>query len=71
VEFASEEEKAKLAELLPTVPEGPESIVVSGAVMSGGGRGAAAVLKDQVLSASSGLPAGSLAPIAPPLSVAV
>ena len=37
MEFASEEEKEKLAELLLTVPEGPESMVVSGGVVSGGG----------------------------------
>ena len=48
MEFASEEEKEKLAELLLTVPEGPESMVVSGAVVSAGG--AAAVVKDQLLS---------------------
>ncbi len=40
MEFASEEEKAKLAELLLTVPEGPESMVVSGGVVSAGGGGA-------------------------------
>ena len=34
---ASSEEKAKLAELLFTVPEGPESMVVSGGVVSSGG----------------------------------
>jgi hypothetical protein len=36
VEPASEEEKAKLAEVLATVPEGPEVMVVSGGVVSGG-----------------------------------
>jgi hypothetical protein len=46
---ASSEEKVKLAELLLSVPEGPESMVVSGGVVSAGG-GAAAVVKDQVLS---------------------
>jgi hypothetical protein len=34
VELGSEEEKAKLVELVLTVPEGPESIVVSGGVVS-------------------------------------
>jgi hypothetical protein len=34
VESGSVEEKAKSAELLLTVPEGPESIVVSGGVVS-------------------------------------
>jgi hypothetical protein len=62
-ELASEEEKAKLAEPLLSVPEGPESRVVSGAVMSGGGRSSDAVLKDQLLSAVSGLPAESLTPL--------
>ncbi len=35
VEFASEEEKAKPAELLLTVPEGPEVMMVSGGVVPG------------------------------------
>jgi hypothetical protein len=34
---ASSEEKAKLAELLLSVPEGPESMLVSGGVVSVGG----------------------------------
>jgi hypothetical protein len=34
VEFASDEEKVKLGEALPIVPEGPESIDVSGAAVS-------------------------------------
>jgi hypothetical protein len=34
---ASSEEKVKLAELLLSVPEGPESMVVSGGVVSAGG----------------------------------
>jgi len=34
VEFASLEEKLKVAELLFTVPEGPEVMVVSGATAS-------------------------------------
>ena len=69
---ASEEEKANVALFCFMVPEGPESMVVSGGVVScGGGRGRAAVPKDQVLSAPSGLPARSLTPVAPPLTVAV
>jgi len=36
LEPLSEEEKLKLAELLCTVPEGPESMVVSGGVVSPG-----------------------------------
>jgi hypothetical protein len=35
VEFGSEEEKPKVAELVLTVPEGPESMVASGEVVSG------------------------------------
>jgi hypothetical protein len=35
VEPASEEENEKLAEVLFTYPEGPETIVVSGGVLSG------------------------------------
>ena len=54
MELGSEEVKAKLAELMLSVPEEPESmlvsgglesILVSGGVWSGGGRGAAPVLK--------------------------
>lgn len=37
VELASLEENVKLAELVLTVPDGPEPIVVSGGVTSGGG----------------------------------
>src|SRR5215208_8476981 len=39
VEFGSEEEKVNVATLLLTVPEGPESMVVSGGVVSVGGGG--------------------------------
>jgi hypothetical protein len=67
LEPASVEEKLKLAEELFTVPDGPESIVVSGGVVSAG----AAVVKDQVLSVTSALPEVSLAPLLPPLTVAV
>jgi hypothetical protein len=42
------------------VPEGPEFMVVSG------GGGAAAVIKDHVMSAPRGLPARSLTPPASP-----
>ena len=69
VDPASEEEKAKFAELLLVIPGGSESMVVSGGVVSCGG--AAAVLKDHVLSAASGLPARSFTPLASPSSVAV
>ncbi len=57
VEFASLEENSKVAEVLFTVAEGPEVMVVSGGVVSAGG--AAAVAKDQLLSAPRGLPARS------------
>ena len=69
VEPASEEEKPNVAELLLVIAGGPESMVVSGGVVSCGR--AAAVLKDHVLSAASGLPARSFTPFVPPLSVAV
>ena len=48
MEFASEEEKANEAEALLTVPEGPESIVVSGGVVSCGGGGTTVTLKVEV-----------------------
>jgi hypothetical protein len=56
VEFASEEEKVNEALYCFMVPEGPEFMVVSG------GGGAAAVIKDHVMSAPRGLPARSLIP---------
>ena len=37
VEFVSDEEKLNEADVLLTVPEGPEPMVVSGGVVSGGG----------------------------------
>jgi hypothetical protein len=64
----SVEEKVNLASLLLTVPEGPETMVVLGGVVSAGG---AAVVNVQTSSAESGLPAASLTPLAPPLTVAV
>ena len=42
---ASSEEKVKLAELLLSVPEEPESMVVSGCVVSAGGPEPAVMLK--------------------------
>ena len=62
----------KPAELLAevAVAEGPESMVVSGGVVSGGG-GAAAVVKDHAVPLRSELPARSLTPLLPALSVAV
>jgi hypothetical protein len=60
------EEKLKLAEELFTVPDGPESMVVSGGVVSTD----PAVVKDQLLSVARPLPAASLAPLLPPLIVA-
>jgi len=62
VEFASEEEKVNVALFCFMVPEGPESMVVSGGVVSAGG-GATAVVNVQVLFAASALPAESLAPV--------
>src|SRR5215212_3537678 len=61
----SVEEKVNVASLLLTVPEGPETMVVLGGVLS------AAVVNVQTSSAESGLPAVSLTPLAPPLTVAV
>ena len=71
VEPASEEEKVNEAFLLLTVPEGPVSMKVSGGVVSGGGAVPAPVENDQLLSEASGLPARSLTPLAPLLTVAV
>ena len=45
---SSEEEKAKLAELVLTVPDRPESIMVSGGVVSCGGGGTTVTLKVEV-----------------------
>src|SRR5215213_8814399 len=67
----SVEEKVNVASLLLTVPEGPESMVVSGGAVSGGGAVPAIVVKDQLLSEASGLPARSLTPLVPPFTVAV
>jgi len=62
VESGSEEEKAKLAELLFTVLDGPESMVVSGGVVSaGGGGGDSSTLKVLEAGVASTLPASSLA----------
>jgi hypothetical protein len=59
VDPASEEENVNEADVLLTVPEGPELMVVFGGVVSGGG----AVLTVQVLEAgvASTLPAASIA----------
>ena len=48
VELASEEEKANVALFCFMVPEGPESIVVSGGVVSCGGGGTTVTLKVEV-----------------------
>src|SRR5215207_10745093 len=64
----SVEEKVNVASLLFTVKRGPEVMVVSGGVVS---VGVAVVVKVQTVSAASGLPAASLTPFAPPLTVAV
>jgi hypothetical protein len=73
VEFASEEEKVNDEALFCfMVFGGPEFMKVSGAVVSGGGGAVPAiVVKDQLLSEASGLPARSLTPLAPPKTVAV
>src|SRR5918995_7230578 len=71
-EPASEEEKVNVASLLLAFPEGLESMVVCGGVVSGGGGVVpVAVVKDQLLSEASGLPARSLTPLVPPFTVAV
>jgi hypothetical protein len=57
---ASEEEKAKLASFCFTVPEGPESMVVFGAVVSCGG-GDTSTLKVLEAGVASTLPAASVA----------
>src|SRR5215208_5411554 len=69
VELDSEEEKENVALFCFTVPEGPESMVVSGGVVSAGGE--ADVVKDHVLFVPRGLPARSFTPPEPPLMVAV
>ena len=60
VEFASEEEKANVALFCFMVPEGPESMVVFGGVVScgGGGTSTVKVLEAEV---ASTLPAPSVA----------
>ncbi len=60
VEFASLEEKANVAELVLTVPEGPESMVVSGGVVSCGGGAAAAVVKSSSCPERAGCPPSPL-----------
>jgi hypothetical protein len=60
VEFASEEENVNEALFCFTVPEGPESMVVSGGVVSCGG-GAVLTVQVRVAGVASTLPAPSLA----------
>jgi hypothetical protein len=67
---ASEEENVNEPDVLLALPEEPEVMVVFGGVVSGGG-GVAAVVNDHILSWASGLPARSLTPPEPPLTVAV
>ena len=56
---ASSEEKVKLAEVLPTVPEGPESMVDCGGVVSGGG--AVFTVQVRLAGVASVLPEASMA----------
>ena len=58
VEPDSDELNAKLAEALVDVPEGPELIVVSGGVVSGGG---AFTVQVRLAGVRSALPAASVA----------
>jgi hypothetical protein len=58
VEPLSDEEKPKVAESLVDVPDGPELIVVSGAVVSGGGTSTVQV---RLAGEASVLPAASVA----------
>ena len=60
VEPAFEDEKVKVAEVLATVPTGPEPMVVSDA---------AAVVKVQLLFAPRALPLASLTPELPPTTI--
>lgn len=59
MEFVSEEENVNEAEVLVTVPDGPELIVVSGGVVSG--VGAVLTVQVRVAGVLSTLPAASLA----------
>jgi hypothetical protein len=59
VEFASEEENVNEADVLLTVPVGPESMVVFGGVVSGGG--AVFIVHVRVAGVASTLPAASVA----------
>ena len=54
-------EKAKPASLALEVPEGPESIEVSGAVVSGGGGGTSSTVQLWVAGLGSTFPAASVA----------
>ena len=58
---ASEEEKVKVALFCLIVPEGPESMVVSGAVVSAGGGGGTSTVKVLEAGVASTLPAPSVA----------
>ena len=59
VDPASEEENVNEAEVLLTLPDGPELMVVFGGVVSGGG--AVLTVQDRVAGVASTLPAPSLA----------
>jgi hypothetical protein len=59
VEFVSEEENVNEADVLATVPDGPELMVVSGGVESG--VGAVFIVQVRVAGVGSTLPAASLA----------
>ncbi len=58
-------ENVNVAAVVLTVPVGPVSMTVFGAVVSGG----AAVVNDQISSAASGLPETSCTPLGPPSTV--
>jgi hypothetical protein len=59
VEFVSEEENVNEADVLATVPDGPELMVVSGGVESG--VGAVFIVQVRVAGVGSTLPAASVA----------
>jgi hypothetical protein len=59
VDPASEEENVNEAEVLLTLPDGPESMVVFGGVVSGGG--AVLTVQVRVAGVPSTLPAASVA----------
>ena len=61
VEFGSDEEKVNVALFSRTVPEGPESMVVSGAVVSSGGGEGTFTVKVLEAGVASTLPAPSVA----------